>query len=134
MNWKSLIPRSYKEELTKCLLTRVFRICSTEKLLKEEISNIKNVLLEKSYPAKLVSNTRDFIRKNKAEKQVVELAQKPIVYLVFPYFSGVDDFKKQIYDLVRDSFPQVDFRLMFKAPDTLGNHFNLKDKTKWSPK
>ena len=32
-------------------------------------------------------------------------------------------------DLVRLSFPEVDFRLMFKAHDTLGRHFNHKDKT-----
>jgi hypothetical protein len=102
----------------------------TEKLLKEEISNIKKILLKNSYPAKLVSNTiRDFIRKNSTEKQVVELAQKPIVYLVLPYFNGADDLKKRICESVHDSFPQVDFRLMFKAHDTLGNHFNFKDKT-----
>ena len=130
MNWKSLTPRSYKIGLIRCLLTRAFRICSTEKLFREEISNIKKILLKNSYPAKLVSNNiRDFIRKNKAEKQVVELAQKPKVYLVLPYFTGADDLKRRITDLVHDSFPQVDFRLMFKAHDTLGNHFNFKDKT-----
>jgi len=76
----------------------------------------------------LVRNSiRDFIRKNKVEKQIVELAQKPIVYLVLPYFT--DDLKKLISDLIRDSFPQVNFRLMFKAHDTLGNHFNFKDRT-----
>ena len=76
----------------------------------------------------MVSN-RDFIRKNKAEKQVVELAEKPKVYLVLSYFTGADDLKRRITDLVRDSFPQVDLRLMFKDHDTLGNHFNFKDKT-----
>jgi hypothetical protein len=61
MNWKSLAPKSYKVGLIKCLLTRASRICSTEKLLKEEISNIKKILLKNSYPAKLVSNTiRDY--------------------------------------------------------------------------
>ena len=66
---------------------------------------------------------------NNAEKQIVELAQKPKVYLVLPYFTDADDLKRRITDLVRYSFPQVDFRLMFKAYDTLGDHFNFKDKT-----
>ena len=48
MNWKSLAPRSYKIGLIRCFLTTALRICSTEKLLREEISNIKKILLKKS--------------------------------------------------------------------------------------
>jgi len=46
MNWKSLASRTYKVGLIKCLLTMAYRICSTEKLLKQEISNIKKILLK----------------------------------------------------------------------------------------
>ena len=42
---------------------------------------------------------------------------------------GADELKRLITDLVRDSFPQVDFRLKFKAYDAQRTHFNFKDKT-----
>jgi hypothetical protein len=54
---------------------------------------------------------------------------KHVVYLVLSYYNGAEDLKKKITDLIRTSFPEVDFRFMFKAHDTLGRHFNHKDKT-----
>ena len=135
MNWKSLSPRTYKIGLINCLLNRASKICSTKKLFNEEISKIKKILLKNGYPSKLICNKiQDFLKKMEFPKTPNELPDpktqpKRVVYLVLPYYNGAEDLKKKITDLVRDSFPEVDFRLMFKAHDTLGRHFNHKDKT-----
>ena len=57
----------------------------------------------------------------KTPKEHPDLKTQPkrVGYLVLPYYNGAEDLKKKIKDLIRTSFPEVDFRLMFKAHDTL---------------
>jgi hypothetical protein len=50
--------------------------------------------------------------------------RKRVVYLALPFYNGVDDLKKKITDLALSSFPEFYFRLVCKAHDTLGRHFN----------
>jgi hypothetical protein len=52
-----------------------------------------------------------------------------VVFLVLSYYNSAEDLKKKITDLIRASFPDVDFRLMFKSHYTLGRYFNHKVKT-----
>jgi hypothetical protein len=104
-------------------------------LFKEECSKIKKILLKNGYPNKLICNEiQSFIRKSKHFEEKTKTISDPfipkrIVYLVLPYYNGAEDLKKRLTDLVRQSFPDIDFRLMFKAHDTLGRHFNHKDRT-----
>ena len=53
---------------------------------------------------------------------------KRVVYLVLPSYNDAEDLKKRITDLIRYFFPEDNFRLMFKAHDTFGHHFNHIDK------
>jgi len=132
MNWKSLAPRTYKIGLINCLLNRAQRICSSEKLFKEEVSRIKKILIKNNYPSKLICNqVQDFIKKTKAPPKppTDPTIPKRIVYLVLPYYNGAEELKKRMTELVKRSYPDINFRLMFKAHDTIGHHFNHKDKT-----
>ena len=98
----------------------------------EEISKIKKILLKNGYPSKLICNKiQDKMEfpKTSNEHHDPKAQPKRVVYLVLPYYNGAEDLKKKITDLVRTFFPEVYFRLMFKAHDTMGRHFNHKDKT-----
>jgi hypothetical protein len=88
--------------LINCLLNRASKICSSKKLLNEEISKIKKIL--NSYQSKLICDKiMDFLKKMEPTKTPTEhpdpMAQaKRLVYLALPYYNDADDLKKKITD------------------------------------
>ena len=52
------------------------------------------------------------------------------MFLSIPYFGNfAEDFKLRFTNTVKTSFLKVDLKIVFKAPKTIGNLFNFKDKT-----
>ena len=131
LHWSSLSPRDYKIGLINCLLDRAYRICSTEQALKVELAKIKQILYKNEYPPKIVTNTiQKFLNNKKNPKTKRDTSYdvpKKKVFLVLPYYKGADNVKKEITDLVQNSFPQVDFRFAFKSHSTLARSFSFKD-------
>jgi len=52
LNWNSLTARKYKINLIKCLLDRIWKICTDYELINIEILKIKQILLNNDYPKK----------------------------------------------------------------------------------
>ena len=65
LNWNSLTARKYKINLIKCLLDRIWKICSTEEQKHIEINEMKENLLANNYPISIIENQVKNFLKNK---------------------------------------------------------------------
>ena len=134
LNWRSLTSRTYKIGLVKCLLNRAWSICTNYELFHLEVINIKSILRKNDYPCRVIDSEikkfidRKFVKKARKEVENVELERRK-VYLVLPYQNKlVDQFKEKIEALVDKFYKDVEFRVMFTCPRTIGSHFVFKDK------
>ena len=69
MNWNSFAPKTWKMGGTlKSLIERAFLICSTEKLLNEELKHLEEVFREKNhFPKWVVRNVMNVLKTNTRE-------------------------------------------------------------------
>jgi hypothetical protein len=136
LNWTSLTAKKYKVGLVRCLLDRIWRICTTQEDRNEEVKKLKSILAKNQYPANIVN---EIIRKyiEKKENGIISAAtniledQKITRFIVLPFVNRkADDYAKRLKKLVSDNFQQVDFNVAFKSPRTIGDLFPYKDQTK----
>ena len=58
------------------------------------------------------------------------LAKKQNLYLVLPYFNNkLEDFSSKMNKLVNEFYSDIQLKIMFTCPTTIGNIFKFKDKT-----
>jgi hypothetical protein len=136
LNWTSLTARSYKVGLIRCLINRIWQICSEPGEREIEKIKLKAILRKNDYPSEIIDST---IEKYEAAKSAVSEAQiekvieevKSKRFIVLPYVSKkCEDFSRKLKSLVKRSYAQVDFNVAFQAPMTIGKLFPFKDKTK----
>ena len=72
LHWDSLTSRKYKIGLIKCLLNRIWRICSDLETRSLETSRAKSILLKNNYPAHVLDKeiTKFVANKKKLESNV----------------------------------------------------------------
>jgi hypothetical protein len=68
LNWTSLTSKRYKIGLIRCKLNRIWRICSSEQLRDEEITNLKEVLRKNGYPEVVITKEIEAFKKRKATR------------------------------------------------------------------
>ena len=108
-------------------------MCSDLDLFHIEVLNLKRILNKNDYPADIIDSviTKFINRKmaarapeppNKTDDMRIKL------YLVLPYLSEkASSFGRKLTNLVNDSFPDVNLRVMFKAPREIKSFFRFKD-------
>ena len=131
LNWKSLTARKYKIGLINCLLNRIWKICTTQEQKDEEVSKLRVILAKNEYPENVIKDTIDkYIARITIPNQ--PKPQKEIKrFIVLPFAnSKVEDFAVRLKALVQENYSQVDFNVAFKAPNTIGNMFPFKDRTR----
>ena len=229
LNWTSLTSRKYKIGLIKCLLDRIWKICSEEVDKEFETEKLKNILLKNEYPIQIIDTEFEkFIKRktmqpqpqtqpltqtpenpqpppqaptpdqpnNSSQPQLQEqqsqrrftrsqlksqpqlsshhssqpqLVTQPLQpteqpiepqppppqpppppptpptpppptpppttkqkkYIVLPFSNyKAEKFETRLTMLVNETFPQVELRVAFRAPNTIGNMFPYKDNVK----
>ena len=131
LNWASLTSRKYKICLIKCLLFRIWNICTSYDLIHNELEKLKSILVKNGYPIKVINKEiKLFLSKKLIQQEQKLLDDKRKIYLLLPYIGKAgEDIKKKIEELVNQFYPQVNIRVMFKTPLTIGMLFPFKDKT-----
>ena len=121
------------------MLDRAWKICTNYELFHIEVLNIKQILVRNEYPLTVEDHEiKIFLDKKYTSKAVpsvdptsineTELKRK--LYLVLPYVnSKMEEFSSKICKLVNEFYPDVQLRVMFTCPTTIGNMFKFKDKT-----
>ena len=131
LNWKSLTARKNKIGLINCLLNRIWRICTTQEQKDDEVSKLRVIFAKNEYPPNVIDTTIDkYIAKITIPKQ--PKPQKEVKrFIVLPFVNRkAEEFAVRLKALVENNYTQVDFNVAFKAPNTIGNLFPFKDKTR----
>ena len=127
-------PMEYKENLISTLVCRAFRISSDKFSLDSEIQFLKSILQQNGYPMKFIgAQTHKMLKKlQKQFGQETALnydVPKPIVYFSTYYLGDISrNLSKDIKMLLRECYPQIHLRMLYKSYNTLGSHFSFKDK------
>jgi len=130
LNWNSLTSIKYKKGLISCLLDRSFKICSTNEQKIVEMEELRNLLIKNNYPSYIID--KQFEKFEKYKQLNVENPANPdekIKYLSLPFINDKSEtIARKIQETVKDHFENINLRIAFKSPATLGSHFPFKDR------
>ena len=130
LNWNSLTSIKYKKGLIGCLLDRSYKICSSTEQKIVEMEQLRSILIKNNYPPQIIEIEFERFRKFKqlnVDKQ--PNSEEKIKYLSLPYINDKSEIiARKIQSAVSDHFQNINLRVAFKSPATLGSHFPFKDK------
>jgi predicted GIY-YIG superfamily endonuclease len=133
LNWKSLTARKYKLGLIKCLMNRIWQICSDETSREQEIVELKKNLEQNDYPQEIVLKEieRFRIKQNRQNQEKSLGPDKLKKFIVLPYVHrDCEKFAIKLEHLVNGNLPQVEFNVAYQTPKTIGSYFPFKDNIK----
>ena len=97
------------------------------KIEKEEL---KNILIKNNYPPYIIE--KEFEKYEKYIQLSIDKINNPdekIKYISLPYINDKSEIiARKIQETVKNHFQNVNLRVAFKSPATLGSHFPFKDK------
>ena len=129
-NFKSFIPMTYKCGLIHSLLFRVFKICSDDNLIHQEIETLKTIWRKNRYPSSLIDSCiHIFLNKIFVEKIVSITVPKKELYISLQYI-GIQSLqvKKRLQQLFKDYMPYCKLKVVFNSNCRLKDMFVFKDK------
>ena len=116
--WDSFSPTNRKINLIKSLTSRAVKICS-KSTLAQEINNLKTLFAKNGYPTEVVNRTIQ-MEIDRHEKNAITKAsnaddtRSKFVVLRLPWLGQVSNrYRKQVVDVISDSYPQVQPRVVF---------------------
>ena len=108
--FNSFSPIKQKINLISCLTYRAMKICS-EKYLKSELENLRNIFQNLGYPLDLIDST---IAKTKDKFECLKFGPKKCpVYLKLPYNSN-EVVQKSLKKIVENYYRAVKLRILYK--------------------
>ena len=127
----SAIPEKYKYNLINCLVDRAFKINSNETTFQTEIKRLKTFFLRNSFPFKTIKKTIDN-KIHSLRNNINEISSVPRkkIYLSIPFIDKRSNFhlNKDIQDLIRRFYPQINLNIIFRNDFSIQNFFPYKDK------
>jgi hypothetical protein len=130
LNWNSLTSIKYKKGLIGCLLDRSFKICSNNQQKIIEMEELRELLIKNNYPQQVIE--KEFEKFEKYKMLNVDKIPNPnekIKYLSIPFINDKSEIiGRKIQEAVNEHFTNINLRVAFKSPATLGSHFPFKDK------
>ena len=115
----------------RSLIFQVYNICSSYLSFHNELSRIKSILKENSFPlpliVKVIKSSLDSIFANKSKKPKVN-GDKPVLFFSNPFLGpGSLHLKSKISKLIKQCFPGYKLRLVFSTPKRLSHFFSFKN-------
>ena len=130
--FSSAIPLQYKRNLISTLVTRAYRISSSFEKLHKEFTLISNILFANGFPRKF---TDTYIGKqlsklhNHLPPVQVPTVTRGRVYIPITYTGRHSiNIRRQLGKLLRQFYPQLNFRFIFKPQKTISQHFRFKNR------
>ena len=133
LNFKSYAPEVYKEGLVKCLLFRIYKLCSSWSIIHEEINTLKRILINNKYPLNFINYCiKKFLDNCFVEKcpenNNAENSSKEEFTIVLPFLGNQSNvIRKQLKKLFSDSYSTAKLKIVFKSGVKIGNFFKFKD-------
>lgn len=131
--------------LIYCLCDRIWKISQDETNRNIEFQKLRAILIKNDYPDHIIDREIDKFIKNRTninttnQNNVVtdnnnqnnNNKNKTIKYIALPYTNkNADRFAKKLSDLVETNFKNVELRVAFTTPNTVGKMFPFKDNIK----
>jgi hypothetical protein len=146
LNWNSLTSRKYKIKLIYCLCDRIWKISQQEEDRNFEIKKLRAILIKNDYPDHIIdkeidkfvknkTNTNPSIQNNIDENNNNPMSnqnnEKTIKYIALPFtHKKADTFAKKLSTLIETNFKNIELRVAFTTPNTVGKLFPFKDNIK----
>ena len=128
MKFDSFLPINYKRNLILCLVDRAYHICSTYKKFTSQLDVLKLFFVQNYFPVGFVEkNFRHVINKFYSNSEKVTTVPKRVVYFKIP-FMGNNAICKKLRHLFTKFYPQVNLRIIYTKPSTIGSFFRFKDR------
>ncbi|CAF4574610.1 unnamed protein product [Rotaria sp. Silwood2] len=135
LKWHSLAPKAYKTTSISPLVTRAIRICSTYKLLHNELEYIRMMANYNDYPLRFVENIickqlnkyyESTAAANKIQQRVDQ--KKKYSYIELPYVGRASyEFGKKLKKLIKINDSTSDLRVIYRATNPTKRFFPTKD-------
>ena len=126
----SFIPEQYKRNLVSTLTIRAFNICSNYLSIHNEFSFLKGMLFSNGFSYNFIDSYLGKQLRKLIEPKTPRLtASKAIVYFSIPFMGKRSfNFKNNLTRLLREFYPQLMIRVIFKPGFTMQSLFRFKDK------
>ena len=127
--FSSFIPFCFKRNLIKTLTTRAFNICSNYSNLHDELDFIRKYLRNNGFSNNFTDTyIGQQLQKLFQPKAAIPTVNKAVVYFPITY-AGKSSFslKNKLRKLIREFYPQIDVRVIFRPNYTTRNLFRFKD-------
>ena len=123
LNYLSYSPYLYKVNSIKTLINRAYNICSNYFTLDKELKFLKTFFECNAFPSFLFARIlRQFLNDKFSPKSIVHTALKDRKYIKLPYLGHISfSVRNQLNIILRQSFPQVDFRFVFTNQFTISS-------------
>ena len=130
----SFTPDKYKDNLIATLVHRGFKLCSSYLSFDTEVNFLKSLLKQNGYPLSLIEKTINKVLRKLyipfgTETSVKQDVPKEVIYFS-TYFLGPlnQSLSQKMNELMSEFYPQLSLRMVYSGSNTIGNHFNFKDK------
>ena len=148
LNWNSLTSRKYKIKLIYCLCDRIWKISLNEEDRNFEFNKLRTILIKNDYPDHIIDREIDKFITNRTNtitptncvldennSNIVSNNntnnEKTIKYIALPFtHKKADMFAKKLSNLVETNFKNIELRVAFTTPNTVGKLFPFKDNIK----
>ena len=123
LNYLSYSSKLYKLNSIRTLINRAYNVCSSFTYFHHDMVFLLNYFTENAYPAFIFyKDLRNFLDDKFCPKPTEITVKKDVKYIKLPYL-GHNSYvvRKKLQEILKPSFPQVDFRFVFTNSFTIGS-------------
>ena len=112
------------------LINRAYNVCSGFILFDREIKFLENFFILNGFPCNIFYNClKKFLNRKFTPKPIVHTASKEVKYIKLPYLGKLSyNIRKQLNNLLKESFPQIHFRFVFSNNFTINSLIKRTEK------
>ena len=129
LHYLSNIPHIYKLNSLKTLINRAYNICSTWSNFHGEMLFLKDYFTSNGYPSYLFHKAvNNFLYNKFSSMPVITTVKREIKYVKLPYLGDLSfDLRKSLNKILKQAYPQINFRFVFYNTNTIGNFLKQKE-------
>ena len=128
--FNSNIPDYFKNNLIRTLVTRAFYICSSYTNMHNELEKLKNILYCNGFPRNFTESVIGRqLNKLIVPPKLVPTVNKASVMFVIPFLGSKSfSIRNKLSFLLRQCYPQVSLRIIFRPANKISTCFKIKDR------
>ena len=123
LNFLSHSSYLYKINSIKTLINRAYNVCSNFFLFHKEMQFLQNFFECNAFPTHLFTRIlHNFLNNKFIPKPLIPMVAKDKRYIKLPYLGHISfGIRKQLNNILKESFPHIDFRFVFTNQFTIGS-------------